>query len=248
MKSLIQRLLQFILGFKNYLFVFSLFKIKTLKWDESEKDFFYFLKLIPENSNVLDLGANIGIMTYHLSKRVGKGNVFAFEPIPWNAKTLRKVIKYHHLENVKLQEVALGNNSEPLRMVVPIVNGVKKQGLSHVISSDITEFNEGTIFQVEQLTLDTLMNEFPDSISAIKIDVENFEYPVFKGAEKLINRYRPFIYCELWDNQNRYNCFDFFKSNNYDIMVVSNQNLVTFVPSLHLTQNFIFIPKNSYHA
>lgn len=243
-KSIIQRFLQFILGFENYLFVFSLFKIKTLKWDNGEKDFFYFLQLIPENSNVLDLGANIGIMTYHLSKRVGKGNVCAFEPIPWNAKTLRKVIKHHRLENVKLHEVALGNNSEPLRMVVPVVNGVKKQGLSHVISPDITEFNEGIIFEVEQLTLDAIIDKLPDSISAIKIDVENFEYPVFKGAETLINKHKPIVYCELWDNQNRYNCFDFFKANNYDIMVVSNQNLVTFVPSLHHTQNFIFIPKN----
>ena len=244
MKNFIQMIFQFIMGFENYLFVFSLFKIKTLKWDDGEKDFFYFLQLIPENSNVLDLGANIGIMTYHLSKRVGEGNVFAFEPITCNAKTLRKVVKHHQLQNVKFQEVALGNNSEPLRMVVPVVNGVKKQGLSHVISPNITEFNKGVIFEVKQLTLDSIINELPDSISAIKIDVENFEYLVFEGAEKLINKHRPIIYCELWDNQNRYNCFDFFKANNYDTMVVKNQNLINFVPSLHHTQNFIFIPNN----
>ena len=248
MKSLIQRLLQSFLGFETYLYFFSLYKIKTLKWDNGEKDFFYFLELIPENSNVLDLGANIGIMTYHLSKRVNKGKILAFEPIPWNANTLRKIIKHHNLTNVNLCEIALGNNFEPLRMVVPVVDGIKKQGLSHVISPDITEFNNGIIVKVSQTTLDSLQQELPDTISAIKIDVENFEYPVFKGAERLINKNRPIIYCELWDNQNRHNCFQFFRENNYDIMVVDKQNLVNFAPGIHTTQNFIFIPKNQKHA
>ncbi len=248
MKNLIQRILQAFLGFERYLYFFSKYKIKTLKWDKGEKDFFYFINLIPKDSNVLDLGANIGIMTYHLSKHVGLGKVFAFEPIPWNANTLRKIITHHHLENVSIYEMALGNNSEPLRMVIPVVNGVKKQGLCHVISPDITEFNDGIIVEVEQKTIDSMLDLLAAGISAIKIDVENFEFQVFKGAEQLILNNRPIIYCELWDNQNRNNCFNFFKSINYNIMVVFNQNLVNFEPSLHLTQNFIFIPENFNHA
>ena len=244
MKSLIQRILQTLLGFELYLYFFSQYKIKTLKWDKGEKDFFYFLDLIPKNAHVLDLGANIGIMTFHLSKRVIEGKVFAFEPIPWNANTLRKIITHHHLSNVMLQEIALGNNFEPLRMVIPVVNGVKKQGLCHVISPDITEFNDGIIVEVEQKTIDSLLTIFPEKISAIKIDVENFEFNVFNGAEELIIKDRPSIYCELWDNQNRSNCFHFFETNNYNVMVFLNKNLVNFDPSIHTTQNFIFTPKN----
>lgn len=199
--------------------------------------------MIPEDSNILDLGANIGIMTYHLSKRAGSGKVIAFEPIPWNVTTLKKISKYHALNNVEIKELALGNNFDPLRMVIPVVDGVKKQGLCHVISPDITEFNDGIIVEVSQKTIDSLTDELPHKISAIKIDVENFEYNVFKGAEQLITKHRPIIYCELWDNQNRYNCFQFFKDNNYDIMVVERENLVNFAPGLHSTQNFIFTPK-----
>lgn len=243
MKSLIQRILQSILGFENYLFIFSLFKIRTLKWDKGEKDFFYFLNMVPANSNILDLGANIGIMTYHLSKRAGTGKVVAFEPIPWNVNTLKKISKYYNLHNVEINELALGNNFEPLRMVIPVVDGVKKQGLSHVVSPDITEFNDGIMVEVAQKTIDSLAGELPYKISAIKIDVENFEYHVFKGAEQLISKHRPIIYCELWDNQNRYKCFQFFKDNNYNIMVVESENLVNFAPRLHNTQNFIFTPK-----
>ena len=35
----------------------------------------------------------------------------------------------------------------------------------------------------------------------------NYEYFVLKGCEKIINRDKPKIYLELWDNKNRYNCF-----------------------------------------
>lgn len=245
MKSFIQRLLQSALGFERYLFIFSLFKIKTIKWDRGEKDFFYFLNIIPENSTILDLGANIGIMTYHLSKRAGTGKVIAFEPVPWNVNTLRKVISYHNLQNVILHQTALGNSTDPLKMVIPVVNGVKKQGLAHVVSPDITEFNEGIIIEVTQTRLDSFSENLPDKISAVKIDVENFEFQVFKGAEELLKKHHPVIYCELWDNENRNKCFEFLKGLKYEIMVVNNQNLVIFAPDLHQTQNFIFIPSGS---
>jgi ubiquinone/menaquinone biosynthesis C-methylase UbiE len=82
MKNTIQKYLQKILGFNNYLFIFSVFKILTLRFDRKENDFFYFLRLLPENAIVLDIGANIGIMSVHLCKNVKKGMVYAFEPIP----------------------------------------------------------------------------------------------------------------------------------------------------------------------
>jgi FkbM family methyltransferase len=242
MKSFLQRVLQAILGFETYLFVFSLFKIKTLKWDMAEKDFFFFKNLIPSDGLVLDLGANIGIMSYHLSKHLLGGQVIAFEPIPWNVKTLNRISRFHHLSNIKVNEIALGNNSNPLRMVVPVVKGVKKQGLSHVLSPELTDFNEGIMVEVNQTTLDIYCSDLAQKVDAIKIDVENFEYQVFLGAESLINNDRPMIYCELWKNKNRDDCFDFLTRLNYKIMVVVNQKLVNFEPRLHTTQNFIFIP------
>lgn len=42
MKNFTKYILQKLLGFRNYLFVFCLFKIKTLHSDKNEKDFLYF--------------------------------------------------------------------------------------------------------------------------------------------------------------------------------------------------------------
>ena len=45
MKTLVKFVLQKVLGFKNYLFIFSLYIIYTLKNNRKEGDFLHFLSL-----------------------------------------------------------------------------------------------------------------------------------------------------------------------------------------------------------
>lgn len=243
MKAKIQYLLQRILGLSTYLNLFSWFKIKTLHKDQGENDFFHFIHMISEGSNVLDIGANIGIMSYYLSKRVGTGNVFAFEPMPQNLSTLKWIKKKFGLTNVTISDLALGNENGTIDMVMPVVDNVKKQGLSHVLSDDIKDFNEGDTFVTKISKLDDVDCLKDKSISAIKIDVENFEYHVFVGATSLLTKNKPIIYCELWDNENRYKCFDFMKSLGYTIQFKQGNQLVAFNANNHTTQNFFFIPE-----
>jgi len=88
MKNTVKYVLHKLLGFKNYLFIFSLYKILTLRKDKNEKDFFAFLHLLPENTAVLDIGANIGIMTVHLARTIKGVTVYSFEPMPNNIVAL----------------------------------------------------------------------------------------------------------------------------------------------------------------
>lgn len=242
MKSLVQRILQKLLGFDNYLFIFSKFKIRTIHRDAGEKDFFYFLSLLNSSDDVLDIGANIGIMTTHLAKTVPSGIIHSFEPMPDNVKALKRIIKHFNLVNVDLHEFALGNEAGEIEMVMPEVDSVKKQGLSHVVHEEITEFNEGIKFTVPLKVLDQLEQLQNRKIQAIKIDVENFEYQVFLGAENLIRKNKPYIYCELWDNDNRYKCFELLKSWGFAIKVLDQDQLVDYDKSQHSTQNFFFVP------
>lgn len=244
MKNAVKFLLHKFLGFKNYLFVFSLFKIYTLKRDKNEKDFFYFLNLIPENTSVLDIGANIGIMTVHLARSIKNVTVYSFEPIPKNIEAFRRVIQYFKLDNVHLFEMALGNTEGEVEMVMPVISSVRMQGLSHVLHSSITENNEGERYKVPLKVLDRLeaLIKAPQRISAIKIDVENFEYFVLDGAQKLLIKNKPIVYAELWENENRQKCFALFHQLNYSAFMVLDNNIVLFDKSIHKTQNFIFLP------
>ena len=60
-KKILQRITQKLLGFDNYLFLFSLFIQSTLKWNPKEGHFRHFMKMLSESDQVVDIGANIGI-------------------------------------------------------------------------------------------------------------------------------------------------------------------------------------------
>ena len=243
MKNTVKYILHKLLGFKNYLFIFSLYKILTLRKDKNEKDFFAFLHLIPANTAVLDIGANIGIMTVHLARTVKGSTIYSFEPMPHNISAFKRIIKYFNLENVILFEVALGNAEGEVEMVMPLISNVKMQGLSHVIHDTIPDNNVGERFQVPLRMLDNMIEllSSPKRISAIKIDVENFEFFVLDGAKQLIDKNRPVVYAELWENENREKCFELFKSLNYKTIVIVDKQAVEFDAGKHRTQNFIFI-------
>jgi FkbM family methyltransferase len=244
MKNRAKLYLQKFLGYRNYLFIFSIFKILTLRWDKNENDFFFFLKLLPENGVVLDIGANIGIMSIPLCKRVPKGMVYAFEPMPDNYLTLQKVINLFRKENIYVFRCALGDENKTIEMILPVVGSVKNQGLSHVVHESLTDFNEGIKFSTLQRTLDSIATEIKIPFHAIKMDVENFEYFVFKGGIECLEKYKPIIYCELWDNENRVKCFEIMEELGYNTMVLNSKKLTLFNKEIHHHQNFFFIPIN----
>ncbi len=239
MKARIQYILQRILGLDTYLFLFSWFKIKTLKSDRYERDFFKFLDLIEPGSTVLDIGANIGIMSYHLCQ-IDDAEVLAFEPIPRNVKTLERIKNFFRLENLDIYPIALGNTTGHIDMVMPVVQNVKKQGLSHVLTEEIKEFNEGDTFKVDITRLDDIEKVRDQKISAIKMDVENYEYQVLLGAVEMLENDHPIIYCELWDNENRAKCFELLRDIGYNVCVLDEGSLKKCDGS-QPTQNFFFL-------
>jgi hypothetical protein len=71
--------------------------------------------------------------------------------------------------------------------------------------------------------------------------VENFEYFVLKGGEKLIKKDRPIIYCELWDNDNRKKCIDLLNNLGYSALVLQKNKLVPFEKAAVEKHNFFFL-------
>lgn len=226
LKQIIKNLLHKILGFNNYLFLFSIYSIKKLRRNKYEVEFHYFLDKIPEDGIVLDIGANIGITTVALAKKATRGMVYSFEPMPDNVKALKRIINYYKLKNVKLFETALGDETGQIEMVLPIIQNTKMQGLSHVVEpGNESSWNKGKkcIVPIQKLD-DLLRDEHLEKIDAIKIDVENYEYFVLRGAHELLTKYQPVIYCELWKNEKRDLTLNYLKSLGYTIKVYDDQS------------------------
>ncbi len=242
MKTAVKFILQKILGFSTYLYVFALFVIVKIRWDKKENDFFHFMKLIPEGGVILDLGANIGVTAYHLAKRFPQSRIFAFEPLEANFSVLKRIQNRFKIKNIQLFPVAVGASDGSIEMVMPVIRNVPMHGLSHVV--DTTNDESGIHHSVPMIALDTMSELQGESqrITAMKIDVENYEYFVLKGAEKLIEKHRPIIYCELWDNENRHQCVDFLTGMGYTANVLYQKQLVPANSGLIEKHNFFFLP------
>jgi FkbM family methyltransferase len=244
MKTFIKYILQKILGLKTYLYLFARFIIIKIRWDKKEKDFFHFMKLIPDNGIILDLGANIGVTSYHLAKNFPQSTVYSFEPLQLNMDTLRRVKNKFKLKNVKEFQVAVGDKNGKIEMVMPVVNRVPMHGLSHVVGAEKNGNDSGLHSVVHMVCLDNFenINKNGEKVTAIKIDVENYEYAVLKGGENTIAKHRPVIYCELWDNENRKKCLKLLNNLGYSAFVLQGKKLVEPEKSTAKKHNFFFLP------
>ncbi|MBI9055018.1 MAG: FkbM family methyltransferase [Bacteroidales bacterium] len=217
--------------------------IIKLPWDRNEKDFIRFLRLInvEKSGDVLDIGANIGVMTYHFAKKFKNSTVHSFEPMPINYRNLKRIVKRFKLVNVKNYSYALGNEEGSIQMIMPENKKVYFHGLSHVVNKN----NEkGLLVNADIKRLDDIEELSDFKIKAIKIDVEDFEYLVLKGGEKLINKNRPLIYAELWDSKNKVQSFNLLTGLDYKCYI-NNKNHLEEYTTQQGFQNYFFIPAES---
>jgi len=240
LKLLIKYILQKLLGFERYLRWFSAYKIKNLHKDKKENDFFRFMEMIPNQKGViLDIGANLGVMTIHLSRRFPQAQILAIEPIPINYKILLHNIKKHGCTNVTALQIAVGDAEGEATMVMPKNGAVKQHGLCHM-----EEVSEGQVEGVRHLVKVAKLDDLKGinmPVLAIKMDVENYESKTLQGALNLLERDKPVVYTELWLNENRDETIQLLEKLGYKTHCIVNQHLVEFDPAKHQTQNFVFL-------
>ena len=171
-----------------------------------------------QNSNTLDVGANIGGFTLPIAKFVSSlsGRVFSFEPQRIVFQQLCANIFLNNLDNVHTHNIALGDKNCDIK--IPELNFWESQNVGGFsIDPQIRQniHNEALIgktfpnkesdnqYSVEQRTLDSFNLEF--DINLIKVDVEGFELEFFVGASETIrkNNFPPIIF-ELWSGKSWY--------------------------------------------
>ncbi|MGO9566181.1 MAG: FkbM family methyltransferase [Desulfomonilaceae bacterium] len=158
-----------------------------------------YMYLRPGNT-IVDLGANVGLITLVAAKIIGsRGVVYSFEPHPKTYTFLAGNIEHNRAPNVKTYNVALGDHDGE----VEFSDGLPDDG-NHVL------FDEAGI-KVPVNRLDTLLPELT-TVHLLKIDVEGFEKFVFDGAHRILAKTRC-IYFESSSNlfaRYGYTCADVF--------------------------------------
>ena len=141
---------------------------------------------------VVDIGANIGYFTVHLSRLVGAhGVVHAFEPEPVNFSILTENVDMNGLTNVRLHRAAVGKERGDASLHTSDFNGGMHRLYASVCCS-------GPSVNVPVLRLDDLL--VGAKVDLIKIDIEGYEESALRGAEnclrenanlKIISEYCP---------------------------------------------------------
>ncbi|NCI50868.1 FkbM family methyltransferase [Sediminibacterium roseum] len=223
LKNILRRMAQRVLGFDRYLFVFSIFNINRIRVLKAEKAFRFFMGMVPNEGAILDIGANIGINTVLLAKRFPGAVVHAFEPVQENYAALEKTVRFYGVRNVRLYNTALGDTPGQATMIMPQHHGSRMQGWSRM--TDGKEVN-GTGFVVPVARLDDIRGI--SNITAIKIDVENFEYFVLKGGTETLRNNKPIVFCELWNDARKEPCLQLMRGLGYEAKILVNGRLVQY--------------------
>ena len=170
-------------------------RIRERAWRErrkGEKE----IKLIPQllsNCNrAIDIGANVGVWSYWLSKYAKQ--VESFEPNPKVFNALKNI----KIKNVNSYNIALSNKTGSVDLLIPKGSkGFSNQGAS---LSSIKVQGEHKSISIEAKRLDEY--NFLD-VDFIKIDVEGHEHEVIEGAQETIKTFKPTMVIEMEEKHNQ---------------------------------------------
>ncbi|MDP9176473.1 MAG: FkbM family methyltransferase [Gemmatimonadota bacterium] len=178
-----------------------LFLERHREWQNWDKR--VYLSLIRRGDVVLDIGANIGAHTIAFSHLVGEhGRVLAFEPLAANFERLLETISRRcRFSNISTFQVAVGNPRVPNeRTLIKVPGGDFSQAslVAHAAGSwderrDIQDYS----CVMTGVDAEMAANPLP-RLDFVKIDVEGGELDALKGATRTLARYRPLLYCEVY--------------------------------------------------
>lgn len=152
-------------------------------------------KLLKKGMTCLDIGANIGYYVLLESKIVGdNGKILAVEPSPENFSFLKKNIELQNSTNIKAYNFAAGDTEGNLDFL--IYENASNSGM--IIPKGTQPKWPGKIIQVPVKKIDNFLDELGiTKIDFLRMDVEGYEYHIFEGMKKTIEKSKPIIQIEV---------------------------------------------------
>lgn len=159
-----------------------------------EKRFLSFMKrVLPENSVILDIGANTGNHAIYLSKCASQ--IHCFEPNPETFERLVENVGLNGIRNIQCHQLGLGNQNSIASFQVNLDGNL---GNSGYVSETATQPKNTKIIKLPIKRGDEFIEPLGlEAIHFIKIDVEGLEPVTLDGLRQTIARYRPVVAFEF---------------------------------------------------
>jgi FkbM family methyltransferase len=210
-----------------------------------------FLGFSKKSKVILDIGANTGLYSVTAAVSNRAAIIIAVEPYATNTERLTLNVNLNRLTNIEILQKGVGSDNSNILFSVPVNNQI-----CDVLSADhefTSSFYKGMVnfkqINIPQITIDSLVEEKNlKQIDLIKIDVENYELEVFKGAKNTLKNYDPIIFCEIFVNQNKINFFqEFLQPLGYNCYLILKEGIVRSERLIHNPdcRNYLFSKKKS---
>ncbi|MEL4896488.1 FkbM family methyltransferase [Crocosphaera sp. Alani8] len=150
---------------------------------------------------VLDVGAAFGVISFPIAKAVGKkGHVYAFEPAKNTQDILQKILNLNNLSNITLVPQAISDRPGVEKFIEYSQDNDSSwaSDTSTLASDNDFEPNKKFItYEVSVTTLDEYVTENALEPSAIKMDIEGFEFYALQGAKQTLEKYLPYLCIDI---------------------------------------------------
>jgi len=148
-----------------------------------------------KEGTVVDIGVNIGLYLVKLKALDQQRNYIGFEPNAVCNYYTQELIRSNNFKNVRILPFALSDKKE-LRTFY-----IRRKADKMGSLNDYARFGETDKFAFDLFTFPA--DEFftmlaPEALCAFKIDVEGSELEVLRGLISTINKFKPYIFCEIW--------------------------------------------------
>jgi FkbM family methyltransferase len=200
-------------------------------WDAEEYEFLGGLldrgEYLPPGAIVADVGANLGLFSLWMSRRLQRlsGRVFAFEPAPATLRKLEANVRLNEASLVEIVPIACSDRSGTIPFFV---------GHHHHVSSLYRDWAhaaagvDATTVEVPTLTLDEFYRSrdvaYPEFI---KMDIEGGAVLALKGCREAIAVKRPLMWIESHRPDEDRAISDVLVEQDYCAYRFTNRRLVT---------------------
>jgi FkbM family methyltransferase len=156
-------------------------------------------ELVRQGDIAFDIGANVGVYAVQLSRLCGPtGHVWAFEPAPDTYWRLHETLALNRCDNVSPVQGAVCDEDGTVRMGLfePQFAEWNSIGNHLMHTAEGTPVSPNQSVDVPAVTLDRFCEaKGIERVNFMKVDVEGFEYSVFRGAQRLLREHRVDYIC-----------------------------------------------------
>lgn len=213
-----------------------------------DKEMLFVNNLLNKKETFIDIGANIGIYSYHFRKLFNQ--VKSFEPI----HEVSSQLKSFNGKNIEVFDFALSDKISEKKINIPFYN--------NLIITDLSSFHGKFSSSIERRVKTRTLDSFNfKNVDLIKIDVEGHEMKVLEGAKNTLRNNKPLIIIEIEQRHLKIpinTVFDKISNYNYEIFYLEKNTLtpikkfkyeinqkpfINNTLSKNYINNFILIPK-----